>query len=247
MAHQESGIPIPPDEFVLAVGGGDFRATGEHFFRIFVDHAGLEPRHRVLDVGSGCGRLAIPLTTYLAPDTEYHGIDVVGPMVQWCRDNISSRHPNFRFHLAELTNTLYSQTGTSAAGYRFPFADGTFDFVYLTSVFTHLNPADTDNYLAEIRRVLAPAGRGLMTFYLMTPEYADNRRTGRARVTFDHGSHPYWVNDPRVPEAVSAYDETYILDRIQAAGLAVDVVSHGGWNGRHGLSFQDVILASRRD
>lgn len=168
-------------------------------------------------------------------------------MVEWCENNIASRFPNFRFHHAQLANTLYSKGGERASQYRFPFPDGKFDFVFLTSVFTHLNPEDTDNYLKEIKRVLKPDARVLMSFYLMTDEYAANRKQKRALVTFEHGSHPYWVNDPKVPEAVSAYDETYILGKIREAGLSVDAVYYGGWNAHKGLSFQDIILATRKD
>ncbi len=247
MTTTASSIPMPPNDFIQAVGGGDFQAIGQHFFQIFVNHVGVKPDHNVLDVGSGCGRLAIPLTTYLAPSAEYHGVDIVKAMVEWCQENITSRFPNFKFHHAELTNTLYSKGGASASQYKFPFPDQKFDFVFLTSVFTHLNPEDADNYLKEIQRVLKPDARVLMSFYLMTGEYARNRKKKRAHVTFDHGQHPYWVNDPKVPEAVSAYDEAYILEKIRSAGLSIDAVYYGGWNGHRGMSFQDIIVASRKD
>jgi ubiquinone/menaquinone biosynthesis C-methylase UbiE len=245
--NQTSRILLPPEEFIQAVGGGNFQATAQHFFQIFLNQCGLLPSHSVLDVGSGCGRMAIPLTSYLDNQTEYQGIDIVEPMVRWCVENISSRFPNFKFHHAQLKNSLYSKAGESAAKYEFPFPDKRFDFVFLTSVFTHLKPDDTENYLGEIKRVLKKDGRVLMTFYLMTEEYQVNRKNERTRVTFDYGSHPYWVNDPKVPESISAYDETFILGKIRNSGLSIDAVYYGGWTGNKGLTWQDAIVASRRD
>ena len=236
-------FPLPPAEMIQSVGGGDYDATGQHFFDLFTKHCGLSQTTRVLDVGSGCGRLAIPLTRHLSPETEYHGIDVVLPMVEWCRKNITPRAPNFHFHHADLSNTLYNEGTGTAATYRFPFDDESFDFVYLTSVFTHLNPADAKNYLNEIRRVLAPKGRAFMTFYLLNETYEANRKDGTAKVTFDHGEHPYWVNDPAVPEAISAYDETFALRMIRQAGLKISLVAYGGWNNCRGWSFQDAVVA----
>jgi len=238
-------IPLPPQEFITAVGGSDFHATGKHFFDLFMKHVGFSRNATILDVGSGCGRLAVPLTTYLEPFAAYHGIDIVKPMVDWCDHEISSRYPNFEFHHADLTNTLYNGAGTKASGYRFPFRDNMFDFTYLTSVFTHLNPDDTKNYLAEIERVMKPGGQAFMTFYLINDQYRRNRAKEISRVTFDHGESPYWVNDPAVPEAISAYDETYLFDAIRSAGLTISTVSYGGWNSGGGWSFQDVILVSK--
>src|SRR6185295_13231209 len=97
----------------------------------------------------------------------------------WCTDNISSRFPNFHFHHANLSNTLYRKAGSVAAKYRFPFPAERFDFIFLTSVFTHLRPEDAKNYLGEIKRVLKTEGRVLMTFLLMTEEYPVNRKHNR--------------------------------------------------------------------
>jgi SAM-dependent methyltransferase len=247
VAQQTINIPLPPQEFITAVGGGDFHAVGQHFFEIFVHQGGLLPEHSVLDIGSGCGRMAIPLLSYLDQQSEYHGIDIVEPMVTWCTENISSRFPNFQFHHVKLKNTLYSEAGEVAAKYKFPFPDQSFDFVFLTSVFTHLNPEDTENYLQEIQRVLKIKGRVVMTFYFMTEEYPLIRKNDRARVTFDHGAYPYWVNDPEVPEAISAYDESFAFGKIRSAGLSINAVYYGNWNGHSGLSWQDVVVAFRPD
>ncbi len=238
-------IPLPPHDFIMSVGGSDYHATGKHFFDLFMAHVGLSRDATILDIGSGCGRLAVPLTTYLKPEAEYHGIDIVKPMVDWCSSEITSRYPNFKFHHADLTNTLYNGAGTKASGYKFPFEDNTIDFTYLTSVFTHLNPEDTKNYLSEIERVLKPGGQAFMTFYIINDEYRRNREKGTSRVTFDYGEAPYWVNDPEVPEAISAYDEAYLLQAVRSAGLMINTVSYGGWDNRRGWSFQDVILASK--
>lgn len=239
-------IPLPPHEFIMSVGGSDYHATGKHFFDLFMAHVRPSRNATVLDVGAGCGRLAVPLTTYLNPTAKYHGIDIEKPMVDWCSKEITSRYSNFKFHHADLSNTLYTGNGTKAAqasDYKFPFDADTVDFTYLTSVFTHLNPNDTKNYLAEIERVLKPGGQVFMTFYILNDQYRRSRAKGTSRVTFDHGESPYWVNDPAVPEAVCGYDETYLFDAIRSAGLTIRTVSYGGWDNSGGWSFQDVVLA----
>jgi len=45
--------------------------------------------------------------------------------------------------------------GTVAASeFVFPFADASFDFVSLASVFTHMLPVDLEHYAGQIARVL---------------------------------------------------------------------------------------------
>src|SRR5947207_14820732 len=59
------------------VGMGDFRAIGEEMAGLLVRVGGLRPTDRVLDIGSGIGRVAIPLTHVLDRATTYDGFDVV--------------------------------------------------------------------------------------------------------------------------------------------------------------------------
>ena len=55
----------------------DFRETGRVLRDFLIAHCGLQPGHRVLDVGCGVGRLAVALTSYLNTDGRYEGFDIV--------------------------------------------------------------------------------------------------------------------------------------------------------------------------
>lgn len=229
------------------VGGGDFAALGAHFLDHFVRLGGLRSEHRVLEVGSGIGRMALPLTGYLTPPGEYSGFDIVREGVEWCTRELTLRFPHFRFSLADVRNDHYNPAGRfRAAEYRFPFEAGRFDFVILTSVFTHMLPADQRNYLSEIARVLRPGGRVLATFFLLDDEARSLIGRGRSRLTFAHGGAPAWFEVPEDPEHTVAYDLGGVRAELEAAGLRLDAIHTGSWCGRpSGASFQDIVLATR--
>src|SRR6266404_851954 len=66
------------------VGVGDFRIVGGELKELLI-RFGLKPNDRVFDIGSGVGRVAIPLTHYLNASGRYDGFDVVRRGVTWCR------------------------------------------------------------------------------------------------------------------------------------------------------------------
>lgn len=227
------------------VGDSDFVETGDEFLELFVELAGLGPDERVLDIGSGIGRMARPLAGYLRPPGSYEGFDVVPEGITWCQDRYGDR-PHFRFQLAEVANGLYRPEGTPAAGYTFPYTDGEFDFTFASSVFTHLLPDEADRYLGETARVTRPGGRLLATFFLL--DDAAPSPAARDRLSFPH-RHGDWATDSaETPEAAVAYTEEWLRDRLDRHGLVPrEPFQLGTWNGRPGgLSLQDIVLADRR-
>src|SRR5262249_30222476 len=91
---------MPPMELNF-VGGGPFDAIGQHCLQQFVEVGGLKPHHRVLDIGCGIGRMAIPMTQYLSPQGSYEGFDIVDIGIDWCKAHITTQYPNFRFQMAD--------------------------------------------------------------------------------------------------------------------------------------------------
>ena len=236
---------LTPPRGLIYTGSGDFRASGEKMLRYFIELGGLVPEHRVLDVGSGIGRMAAPLTTYLSEAGSYEGFDVVEKGVRWCRENISRRFPNFRFQYIDLDNDLYKSQGGSAASFRFPYPDADFDFVILTSVFTHMLPDEVANYLREIHRVLRPGGACFATFFLWNEASARlSKNNPHFNFPYDRGH--YRLMDEQVQSANVAYEEAYLKKMmIEAAGLAPERAYYGYWPGREKADckdFQDILL-----
>jgi SAM-dependent methyltransferase len=239
---------IPPRSMVF-VGVGDFVAVGEEFKRYFIELGGLQPQHQVLDVGCGIGRMAIPLTGYLSADGGYCGIDIVKNGIRWCNSRIASRYPNFRFIHTDIYNKLYNPYGrVKASAYRFPCDDASFDFVFLTSVFTHMLPADLAHYLDEISRVLRPGGRMLATFLILNDESNGLIQAGRGSFAFVREPGGYAVVNREVPEDAVAYDEADVLAQLDRVGLTVQrPIHYGSWCDRPDfLSFQDIVVAQKR-
>lgn len=237
--------PLIPPRRLGFVGSGDFRTAGDEFRELFVDLGGLLPDEDVLDVGSGVGRAAIGLTGWLRG--RYEGIDVVRRGIEWCQQAITPRFPNFQFQVADVYNRHYNPVGRfSASEYRFPFEERSFDFVVLTSVFTHLLPADRDNYISEIARVLRPNGRCFATFFLLDDEVRSSLRDGRGSIDFRFERPGYRTNNERIPEAAVAYDEADVAAQLERNGLRITAVRYGVWSGRgDGLGWQDIVVTAR--
>jgi SAM-dependent methyltransferase len=232
---------VPPRRLNF-VGDSDFQGTGDEFMRLFVELAGLKPNERVLDVGSGIGRMARPLAGYLQQPGSYEGFDIVPEGVDWCRRRYDG-YPHFRFQVAEVTNGMYRpHGGVPAAEYRFPYPDESFDFAFATSVFTHLLPAEAERYISEMARVTRPGGRILTTFFLLGPH---TPLGAGGRLTFSHDHGHYATDSDETPEAAVAYEEDWVRERLSALGLRV-AVHPGTWSGRaDGLSLQDIVTATR--
>jgi glycosyltransferase involved in cell wall biosynthesis/SAM-dependent methyltransferase len=240
---------IPPNSLhsVGSVGSADFVAVGEEFFRYFVDLCALKPSDRVLDIGSGTGRMARPLTRYLSAGN-YEGIDIVAPSVQWCQRTYTSRYPNFLFHFADIYNKAYNPDGKcTASEYRLPFETSSFDFVFLTSVFTHMLPQDMEHYLSEVVRVLKPGKRCLITYFLINPAAKKLINEGLSYYSFKYELPGCRVESPDTPEAVVGYDESNVRTLYANYELNItEPVLYGSWcKRRNGLSWQDIIIATK--
>jgi len=246
----DSGVPYPPESLREFVGAGDFVAVGNHWKRFLLGSAGLEPTHRVLDAGCGIGRMAIPLTEVLGDQGSYEGFDVVAQAIDWCSQNITPKYPNFRFQHSDVVSRHYNPHGRyKASEFRFPFADGEFDLVLLTSVFTHLLPDDMENYFSEIARVLKPGGRSVITYFLLNDQARDLMVDNGTKLQFTHPVSDVCATvKPDDPERAIAFDEAYVLNLYTQYGLEILYpIQYGAWCGRKPAPrHQDVIQAARR-
>jgi SAM-dependent methyltransferase len=202
---------------------------------------GLEPHHRVLDIGSGIGTLPLGLIDYLTGS--YDGLEIHSEAVAWCQRAITPRAPAFRFHRADIVSRAYNPNGrVSAVEYVFPFPDRSFDFIMLASVFTHMMPDAVEHYLHEIARVLAPGGTCMASYFLLNDETRPGVESGRSFMSFgvQHPSGVCRLHDATVPESAVAFDETFVRSIHDRAGLRIKDIRRGQWwnGGRHD---QDVL------
>jgi len=114
----------------------------------------IEPHHKVLEIGCGIARVGRELAQYCR---EWHGADISGNMIQHARQRAEGI-PNIVLHELPTTDLAI-------------FADQSFDSVYSTIVFMHLDKPDMFRYIREAYRVLKPGGTAYFdTFNLLAPE-----------------------------------------------------------------------------
>jgi SAM-dependent methyltransferase len=217
------GPPLPPRRLMVRVAGtGDadwFLRSGRAGFDAIAAHAPLAELQSVLDFGCGCGRVTRWWRNF---DGTIAGSDVSGAAVEWCRANL----PFARFERNALAPPLV-------------FADESFDLVYALSVFTHLTAELQLAWRDELRRVLRPGGRLLLTTHGRS--YVP-RLTDAERVRFDHGELVVRWADVAGTNLCSAYHpEPYLRDTFADGFAFLELEAEGA----RGNPTQDLVLLRR--
>jgi SAM-dependent methyltransferase len=142
------GLPIPPLRLVRASTGtsslrwmfdGGALAAASVADILAQDGCRIESVGSLLDFGCGCGRV---VRRWARGRAEIHGCDYHAASIAWCRRHLT----HARFEVNGLAPPL-------------PYAGASFDVVYALSVFTHLPEPLCGAWFEELRRVLRPGGR----------------------------------------------------------------------------------------
>ena len=216
-----SELPLPPTR--LRAGGTNFRAdadfltTAAREAKRLVADAGSPRPLRVLDLGCGAGRLAYGLIAMDAPIARYDGVDVMAPQIDWCAQQVTPRHPEYRFTTIDVYNERYNPAGAKeAAEAGLPLEAASYDLAYAYSVFSHLRSPDVRAYLVEFARLLVPGGIAIVTGFI------------------EDGVPDEMVNPPGYLEEAWGgplhcvrYDRAFLEGVARDAGLTVERFEHG--------------------
>jgi len=247
----QSSVPIPSTEYLQWAGGGGengaFLRNSFAFLGYFIQLAKLKPTDRVLEVGSGLGRMAYGLAHYLKPPGSYEGFEIMARFIKWPQQEISTRHPHFNFRLVNIYNHHYNPGGNiKAKDFVFPYENESFDFVFLTSVFTHMQTEEVRHYLEEIYRVLKFGGKCLCSCFLLNKESENLISEGKSGFEFVHELNKCFTTNPDNPEAAIAFSESLLLNWISESGFSVSNKYYGAWCGREEYtSGQDILILKK--
>ncbi len=122
----------------------------------------VKPGTTVLEIGPGGGRWTEVLVTVAG---KIVAVDVSEKAITLCRERFSSSR-NIEFFLVKKIDLGF-------------IPDASIEAIWSFDVFVHINPEDTDRYLAEFKRVLVPGGIAVIHH----PKEGGIRGGCRSRVT----------------------------------------------------------------
>ena len=177
----------------------------------------LPPASRILDVGCGYGRIAVPLAI---AGHAVQGLDVSPTMIEAARANAATAGLDIPFVVGSMTDL--------------PFDDASFDVVLcLWSAFHELLEVDAQvRAIHEMWRVLAENGFALIEGPCYAPPTADEIAGGIRR---GDGHRVLWSVIDGVPNPHYLHDVGSYAERCQAAGLTAFSVLPREWGGRQRL------------
>jgi glycosyltransferase involved in cell wall biosynthesis/SAM-dependent methyltransferase len=208
---------------------------------------GLKRSDSVLEIGCNHGRTMLALLDYLRPPGRYEGLDILPSHIAYAQDHIQTIAANFRFSHADIINDAYNPGGTlDASSFCFPYADSSFNCAYAASLYTHLLPDATANYLGETDRVLQQDGKALFSFFILD-FYGGPGTSCDPLYEFDgrlEDCDGVGVRDVDTPGAVIAYERAYLETLAGEAGLRVTNVLPGYWSaqGDFAVNEQDLVV-----
>jgi len=229
-------IPIPPNHRNQSGSNqGGFLEMGFSLLQAIADE-GMAETSNVLDIGCGVGRVALPLTQYLAANASYFGIDINLSAISWCHEHITQVYPNFEFAVVNARNPQY--------GNQFEYGQSTmreaglplhrnrrFDAIIATSLFTHLLWPDVEFYLERMAYHLKEGGFAYTTWFLIDDRARAAVEAGTAQFDFDirPGTQTYMLRGKSYSEAIAHEVDAVLALAARHGLLPRRPPQFGGW------------------
>ena len=173
----------------------------------------IEPEDKVLEIGCGVARIGKELAPLCG---EWHGVDISGNMIAYAKQRTEGLSNVYLYELPDNSLRI--------------FPDETFDCVYSSIVFMHLDKPDMFKYICEAHRVLKSGGRAYFdTYNLLAPEAWQEflKLVG----IFSSGERPGHISQFSTPSELEKY-------MVEAGFAAVEISD---------LSPQLVVTRARKD
>lgn len=217
------GPALPPRRLMVRVAGTAdadwFLRSGRAAYDAIAANVPLGEVTDILDFGCGCGRV---LRYWNSRQRAIAGSDRDAGAVAWCADHLPFAHVERN----ELAPPLR-------------YEDASFDLVYALSVFTHLTEDLQTAWRDELRRVLRPGGRLLLTThgrsYLPRLEPAERERFERGELVVR------WADLPGSNLCSAYHPEGYLRETL-AAGFELERIEP---EGARGNPTQDLVVVRR--
>lgn len=233
-------------------GRGAFVEGGREIVPFYRDVLGVGPDTRLLEIGSGIGRRAVPLIDRIDGAGSYVGVEADPRMVRWCIEHITPRNPAFTFMPSGVRNSSYGRSDRLPPEQLvFPFPDRSFDVVVLWAVCTHMLPEAIEQHLREVRRMLRPGGRMAASFFVVDDWVLAQVGSGDTTYPVNHLMDGYWTSNPAAPEDLVAVERDWLRSALDRSGLTVRSWRPGSWSNHAvdpayaGLNVQDIVVATR--
>lgn len=242
---------LPPLSFVNIIGSdtyGHFKSAMCGTFSELMRRFKLTPASSILDIGSGCGRMAFPFSMLLT-EGKYYGVDVWKEGVTWCNDHFAGMSPNIRFLSVESNNNYYFDAFKEGVQNDYSLSsisDASIDFAFAISCFSHLVERDCRDYVREIYRVLKPAGCAYITGFVIDRYFLDFvSRTGKHRAVKENAPGCFYAYQGQ--DFFCGFTPRKWREMLGDMGLTIVSSDVGSWAEKPGaLNYQDSFVVTKR-
>lgn len=236
------------------IGGSDPEVVGDASALLIRRLLPINTDGKVLDFGCGIGRGLVSLLKEQPMPSKVVGMDIMPPVISFCREVIEPYFPNVIFELIEGSNEHYDHFIESQK--RKPLTvlvsqyGATFDAAYAFSVFTHVDRKDFVALLKLVASLLAPGGHFLFTCFTLTEfsrQMIENSQSifPLTESVFVDDGMVFWGNRTD-PLAFIAFDKNLLEFMVWEAGLAITKIEYGCWmGGGIGSSLHDLVVVRK--
>jgi SAM-dependent methyltransferase len=164
------------------------------------------------------------------------------------RQTFNALGASYSFAYVDVFNSFYNPRGKMfAPKFKFPVPERSFDIAFATSVFTHMQAAEVEHYVAETAKALKPGGIFYFTLFGIDEHSENAIAQGQAAYRFPIVKGRGLIENRSEVDRSVAYEVLWITNLLKANAMSLEKMERGNWRGQATREFQDIIVARKQN